>query len=52
MEAAYHGMTDVVMELVKRGANLNLQNKVKDGICINVPGTKKLRGWDFLLSNI
>ena len=26
--AAWHGRTDVVVELVKAGANLNLQNKV------------------------
>lgn len=28
MAAAYSGKTDVVMELVKAGANLDLQNKV------------------------
>ena len=28
MKAAYLGNTDVVVELVKRGANLDLQNKV------------------------
>ena len=28
MEAAYWGTTDVVVELVKRGANLDVQNKV------------------------
>ena len=28
MEAAYYGETDVVVELVKAGANLDLQNKV------------------------
>ena len=28
MEAAYYGRTEVVVELVKAGTNLNLQNKV------------------------
>ena len=28
MEAAYNGKTDVVVELVKAGANLDLQNEV------------------------
>ena len=28
MKAAYCGRTDVVVELVKRGANLDLQNEV------------------------
>ena len=28
MEAAYWGKTDIVVELVKAGANLDLQNKV------------------------
>ena len=28
MRAVYLGNTDVVVELVKRGANLDLQNKV------------------------
>ena len=29
MEAAYRGKTEVVVELIKAGANLNLQNKVQ-----------------------
>ena len=32
MRAAYWGQTEVVVELVKAGADLNLQNKV----CLNV----------------
>ena len=32
MEAAYRGRAEVVVELVKAGADLNLQNKV----CLNV----------------
>ena len=32
MRAAYRGQTEVVVELVKAGADLNLQNKV----CLNV----------------
>ena len=36
-EAAWMGKTDVVVELVKSGANLNLQNKVCHYIQLHVP---------------
>ena len=36
MLAAWHGHTDVVVELVKAGVNLDLQNKVQN--CISHSG--------------
>ena len=36
MEAAYYGSTEVVVELVKAGANLNLQNTVCQYIIIYI----------------
>ena len=45
MSAARHGYTDVVAELVKAKANLNLQNSVNDSLSPAVFSSPRKQGY-------